>query len=107
MADSPALRSRRYRQHKAGDHSLCKPGCQPRSGEFGENIRPLPPVPAGSGSFDAEAELRLLADQLAGAYRADPQNALLARELRMTLQSLKPQAAKATPLQEFLNDLQA
>lgn len=107
MADSPATRSRRYRQHKAGDHSLCKPGCQPRSGEFGENLRALPPVPEGSGTFDADTELRRLADQLAGAYTADPQNALLARELRMTLQSLKPQAAKATPLQEFLRDLQS
>lgn len=39
---------------------------------------------------DAEAELRELGGQLAAAYRADPGNALLARELRMTLQALLP-----------------
>jgi hypothetical protein len=32
--------------------------------------------------------MRLLAAQLAQAYRADPGNANLARELRMTLQAL-------------------
>lgn len=26
MADAPALRQRRYRRHKAGDHDLCVPG---------------------------------------------------------------------------------
>lgn len=107
MADSQALRSRRARQHKSGDHSLCKRGCQQRSGELREEIRALPPVSVDSGGFDPDAELRQLADQLAAAYSADPGNALLARELRMTLQSLKPQAVKTTPLQEFLRDLQA
>jgi hypothetical protein len=30
MADTPAERARRYRQHKQGDHTLCKPGCAAR-----------------------------------------------------------------------------
>jgi hypothetical protein len=37
---------------------------------------------------DPVAELRRLAGQLAQAYRTEPGNALLARELRMTLQAL-------------------
>jgi hypothetical protein len=40
---------------------------------------------------DPVAALRQLAAQLTGAYRTDPGNALLARELRMTLQALIPQ----------------
>lgn len=39
---------------------------------------------------DPVSGLRLLAGQLAQAYAADPSNALLARELRMTLQALMP-----------------
>jgi hypothetical protein len=38
--------------------------------------------------FDPVAELRDLAAALSVAYRADPGNALLARELRATLQAL-------------------
>ena len=30
MADSPALRARRKRLHAAGDHSVCRPGCERR-----------------------------------------------------------------------------
>lgn len=37
---------------------------------------------------DATAKLRWLAEGLAKAFQADPGNALLARELRMTLQAL-------------------
>lgn len=40
---------------------------------------------------DPVAALRELAGQLAQAYGADSANALLARELRMTLQALIPQ----------------
>lgn len=39
------------------------------------------------------AALRQLAAQLTWAYSVDPGNALLARELRMTLQALVPQKA--------------
>lgn len=81
--DPAALRMRRSRAHRAGDHSLCK-RCAAVRGE----------IPAGEGGprpvSDAEAELRALAGHLAVAYRSDPGNALLARELRMTLQALLP-----------------
>jgi hypothetical protein len=61
-------------------------------------------VPAG---FDPAAEMRRLATQLAAAYEADPSNALLARELRMTLQSLRPAEVADTGLEELLRDLRA
>ena len=83
MADSDALRSRRKRAHAAGDHSLCK-RCVV--------LRRLPIAPeAGDLPADDLGKLRWLAGHLAGAYAADPGNALLARELRMTLQALMPQ----------------
>lgn len=77
MADDEALRSRRKRAHAAGDHSLCKRCAAVRIALGGQEI------PA-----DDRAKLRWLAGTLAGAYKADPGNALLARELRMTLQAL-------------------
>jgi hypothetical protein len=49
------------------------------------------PVPAGSGKdLDPAVGLRDLAVQLQVAYRADPSNAVLARELRTTLLVLMP-----------------
>ena len=96
MADSGALRVRRSRMHKAGDHSLCV-RCAV--------IRADMPVPEGVAPVaDAEAELRALAGTLAVAYRAQPDNALLARELRMTLQALLPAAGGKT-LEGELDDL--
>jgi hypothetical protein len=46
----------------------------------------LPAVPA----FDASAEMRELAERMAGAHRADPANAILGAELRKTLLELMP-----------------
>ncbi len=83
------------RAHKAGDHSLCKRCAVKRAGP--EIIKPAEPV------ADAEAGLRLLAGQLTAAYSADPGNALLARELRMTLQALMaPGGGVDGELAEFL-----
>lgn len=48
----------------------------------------LPPIPAAE--FDAAGELRALASRLAAVHEAEPANALVARELRMTLQALMP-----------------
>src|SRR5258707_1115830 len=93
MADSGALRVRRAKAHKAGDHSLCV-RCAA--------VRPVTADPEGVA--DAEAELRQLAGLLAVAYRAQPENALLARELRMTLQALLPAAGGQT-LDGELDDL--
>jgi hypothetical protein len=47
----------------------------------------LPPVPAAAG-LDAPAEMRALAARLAAAHEGEPSNALVARELRMTLREL-------------------
>jgi hypothetical protein len=47
-----------------------------------------PDLLPGRAVTDPLAEMRQLAGGLASAYRADPANALLARELRMTLQAL-------------------
>ena len=80
MADSTALRVRRSRAHKAGDHSLCRRCAVLRADPAA--VTSAVPV------TDAMAGLRLLAGQLAAAYGADTGNALLARELRMTLQAL-------------------
>lgn len=93
MADSEAVRSRRKRAHAAGDHSLCRSGCAAL--KLAAPPADVPPTE------DPKAEMRLLAAQLAQAYRADPGNANLARELRMTLQALMGKTADGE-LAEFL-----
>lgn len=86
MADSGALRVRRSKAHKAGDHSLCR-----RCAAVRPQLETLPPAPDGEVT-DAQLEMRQLAWRLAGAHRADPANAIVARELRMTLQALGAKA---------------
>jgi len=83
LADSGALRAKRARRHKAGDHSLCRHGAAvtvPVEGQDG----PPPVAPV----TDPIGELRRLGGRLRAAHVADPGNALIARELRMTLQAL-------------------
>jgi hypothetical protein len=97
MADSPALRARRYRQHRQGDHSLCR---------HDRPLRLAPAAPAGPAEpgqdFDPAAELRALAARLADAYAEDPSNAAVARELRLTLLAIDPPAvAEWDPIQEL------
>jgi hypothetical protein len=81
MADSAALRMRRYRAHRQGDHHLCRHQPLP--------ALVLPGQPAGqveaAAGLDPVAEMRALAARLMAAYRADPGNAALARETRLTL----------------------
>lgn len=79
MADSPALRSRRSRAHAAGDCSLCRHG--PRG-----VLVALPA--AGDAPVDPRASLERLARRLESIHVQDPGNALIARELRMTLAAL-------------------
>lgn len=94
MADSGALRVRRARAHKAGDHSLCR-RCAVVHGETGPSqaIVAVPQLP-DSPPLDAAAEMRRLAARLARAHETDPANSLLARELRMTLAELMPKGAE-------------
>jgi hypothetical protein len=80
MADSGALRQRRYKAHKRGDHRYCR------------HLREMPAVemlaPADPGELDPVAELRALAGRLAAAYDTDRGNTAVARELRLTLSAL-------------------
>jgi hypothetical protein len=80
LADSGALRVRRSRAHKAGDHSLCR-NCAA--------LKLAAPVPCGEVT-DPSSELRQLAYRMAEAHRADPGNAILGAELRKTLLTLMP-----------------
>jgi len=82
LADSGALRVRRSRAHKAGDHSLCR-NCAA--------LKLAAPVSCGEVT-DATAEMRQLAYRMAEAHRADPSNAILGAELRKTLLELMPKA---------------
>jgi hypothetical protein len=83
LADSGALRTQRWKQHKAGDHSLCRRCGGSKLAAEGQD-GPPPPAPV----TDPIGELRRLAGRLRSAHEADPGNALIARELRMTLQAL-------------------
>jgi hypothetical protein len=80
MADSGAVRQRRYKAHKRGDHRYCR------------HLREMPAVemlaPAGPGELDPVAELQALAGRLAAAYDTDRGNTAIARELRLTLSAL-------------------
>lgn len=93
MADSGALRVRRARAHKAGDHSLCR-RCPAVRGEAAPNVTALP-SPAPAAGLDPVAEMRALASRLVAAHEGDVSNTLLARELRMTLHELMPKDSKA------------
>jgi len=59
-----------------------------------------PPLP--DGEFDAAGELALLAGRLRDAYAADPLNAPLARELRLTLQAMMGPSGLDAEVTEFL-----
>src|SRR5262252_7389943 len=85
MADSGSLRVRRHRQHRAGNHSLCRPGC-------GGITRVPPALPKIGGDAakiaDPLAAMAELAAQLKAACEANPADAVLAREYRLTLVEL-------------------
>jgi hypothetical protein len=102
MPDSGAVRTARWRRHSQGDHSACRGDC--RTG-------PLYPVPAevqtafpaskdASSEIDPARALRDLAVRLLRAHAADPGNASLAREARMTLLAIEPDAGE-DPLDEL------
>lgn len=90
MADSGALRVRRARKHKAGDHSLCR-RCAAVRGQDGPpvGIIPVPQLPA-TAELDPTTEMRRLAARMIDAHQSDPGNAILAAELRKTLLELMP-----------------
>jgi len=85
VADSGALRVRRSRAHKAGDHSLCRGNCAAL-----KLASPAAAADAPGEVTDARAELRQLAYRMREAHRKDPGNAFLGAELRKTLLELMP-----------------
>lgn len=107
MADSGSLRVLRHRQHKAGNHSLCKP-------RFCESAQVAPVLPKvsrvleGSGKdFDPREAMTALAAQLRAACEASPSDAVLAREYRLTLMELAKDGDRdgPDPFAELLAEL--
>jgi hypothetical protein len=88
VADSGALRNRRYRACKAGDHHLCR-----HDGRGAAVVLP----PADCAPLDSRASLEALARRLEAAHEADPGNAMVARELRATLLALAPEGGGMDP----------
>lgn len=81
VADDDAVRSRRYRAHKQGNHVYCKRDCQ--AGREPVRFGEIPDDPGES--LDRFAELRRLCVALRTAYLAEPSSAALAKEWRMSL----------------------
>jgi hypothetical protein len=93
LADSEALRARRSRKHRAGDHSLCRRCAAVRgtvSIDNGTHVDFAPIQPPDAPGLDPSAEMRDLAARMVGAHRLDPANAILGAELRKTLLELMP-----------------
>jgi hypothetical protein len=93
LADSGALRVRRARAHKAGDHSLCRRCAAVQGGPARPQVFSIAPAPAPGPVLDPAAEMRRLASRMALAHEADPSNAVLGAELRKTLLELMPKNA--------------
>ena len=106
MADDGATRQRRHRLHKAGNHSMCGRGCG-KSRQVSRLPAEIPRVQAASGEFDPVARMRDLAEQLREACAANPADAVLAREYRLTLMELAKggDGDKADPFAELLAEL--
>jgi hypothetical protein len=102
MADSPALRQRRTRRHKAGDHSLCRPGCGDRDKHAPPQLAQVRPLDAPAGDLNPRESLTALARRLEEAHLAYPANAFIARELRVTLLAIEAaEPAAADPMDEL------
>jgi hypothetical protein len=84
MADSGATRTRRWKLHKAGNHSECK-GCDVLRGTAAAPV----PRDAPDGPVDVQASLEAQARRLEAACEAAPGSALLEKELRATLLALR------------------
>jgi len=80
VADSQAVRSRRHKLHRLEDHSLCKHGPAPSPAVI--------TVDLDQPELSPRERLDTLARRLEAVHRASPENALVARELRLTLEVL-------------------
>ncbi len=98
MADAPAVRQRRWRAHKAGDHSMCSQSRCPAAGDA-LRVRLAERLDAMPVEVDPAAELTRLVRRLISASEQEPMNMALARELRATLLALPP-AGQPDPVQQ-------
>jgi hypothetical protein len=90
MADSGAVRTRRWKLHRAGNHSECR-DCDALRG-----ARPgLAPTAVPEGAVDAQASLEAQARRLEAACEREQGNAALEKELRATLLALRAPAGTA------------
>lgn len=105
MADSGALRARRHRQHVAGNHALCRAGCGGTE-QIPEASPQIPEAQAGSPELDPHSAMQELAAQLRLACAANPADAVLAREYRLTLQALTPPKDADDELSDLLASMQ-
>jgi hypothetical protein len=87
MADSGATRTRRWKLHRAGNHSECK-DCDALRGAAAVLVVPVPRDTPG-GPVDVQASLEAQARRLEAACEAAPGNAMLEKELRATLLALR------------------
>jgi hypothetical protein len=99
ITDSDALRSRRKRLHASGDHSLCRATCDERRVR---QLSPVRPVAVPAAGLNPRDELTDLARRLVEAHLAYPDNAMIARELRVTLLAIEAgEPAAADPMDEL------
>ena len=84
MADSGATRTRRWKLHRAGNHSECK-GCDALRGAAPPRVSQETP----EGRVDVQASLEAQARRLERACESQPGNAALEKELRATLLALR------------------
>lgn len=73
MADSPALRVKRSRFHKAGDHSLCRPDHCPDAPQPDPTIKPDPPAveePEDRDELDLAPAIDLVGGRIESITRA-------------------------------------
>ncbi len=99
MADSEAVRSRRKRLHARGDHSMCRQCAAMRGDRAARALRAAPVAEASPGE-----RLDALARRLEAAHMAEPANAMVARELRMTLVEL---GKAEKPADDVMGELRA
>jgi hypothetical protein len=84
MADSGATRTRRWKLHKAGNHSECR-DCDALRGAVTARL----PGDGLEGPVDPQASLEAQARRLEAACEESPGNAALEKELRATLLVLR------------------
>src|SRR5216684_3506895 len=87
--DSAALRARRSRRHRAGDHSLCV------AGRCAESGSPVPAAVAGAEPGGVLAAVTALVASLALPEKPGPRHVLAALALRLAAQADWPGADSA------------